>query len=46
MVTISKKAFIREHVKLIKVLKYGNRRSILKEATKQAHELNKYLKKK
>jgi hypothetical protein len=44
MVTMSKKRFIREHVKLIKILRYGNRRSLLKEATSQSKELRRYKK--
>jgi hypothetical protein len=43
-IKMSKTGLIREHKKLVKILRYGNRRTILKEASKQNKELKKYLK--
>jgi hypothetical protein len=43
IVRMPRATFIREHKKLIRDLRYGNRRDILKQATKQSRELNAYL---
>lgn len=45
-IRMSSKDFVKEHKRLIKVLRYGNRKSILKEASAQNRELNKYLRRK
>ena len=45
-VRLSKTEFIREHKKLVRDLKYGNRRDLLKQATKQSKELKSYLRRK
>jgi hypothetical protein len=46
IVQMSKRAFIAEHKKLIKILEEGKKKDLLKEAKEQKKELAKYLKKK
>lgn len=41
-VTMSKEDFIKEHENLIKILKKGDRKELLKEAEKQEKELEEY----
>lgn len=40
-VSMSKKAFVKEHVSLVKTLKSGNKKKLAKEAKEQAAELKK-----
>lgn len=40
-VSMSKKAFIKEHTNLVKTLKAGNKKALRKEAKEQAAELKK-----
>ena len=43
-VTMKKSAFIKEHKKLVKVLKSGNKKKLRKEASSQGKELKKFIK--
>ena len=45
-VTMTKKEFVSEHKKLVKVLKSKSKKDDLKEAKKQSKELKKVVKKK
>lgn len=40
-VSMSKRAFVKEHVKLVKALKSGDKRALRKEAREQSAELKK-----
>lgn len=42
-ISMSKKSFIREHKRLIKILEKGTKKELLKEAKDQKKELKKYL---
>ena len=43
MISMSKSDLLKEHLKLIKILKHGTRKEQLAEARKQGIELTKYL---
>ena len=43
MITMTKKEFIKEHKRLIKVLESGNKTKLKKEAVKQKKEMKKFI---
>lgn len=45
-VSMTKKAFVKEHVELVKTLKSGNKKALKQEAKEQGEELKRVKKKK
>jgi hypothetical protein len=43
-ISMTKKAFVKEHIKLVKVLRTGSKPALKREANDQAKELRKYKK--